>query len=232
MKKILSIFFALVLVMSFSLVTAVPVAAATIDLAVNDENPWQDEAFTFTDILPGGDLMAFDFKLHNVGDDPGVLTFSMEVSENDMAGASLPNVSADEFASLIYVEAVHYLYKCPADGYEGSLQDDLESWEGMDFNGDGYVSLYEICQVPAIPYDETGAPLVATAEITYFVEFQLGGSLAPFVAGDGWIQTDVEDNALLGDGISVTITATLGSDVEQSSGNVFQAAPASSWSPS
>ena len=118
--------------------------AGTLDLTVNDTEPWPDGAFAFTGILPGGDPMAFDFKLHNVGDAPGILTFSMSVSENDMAGAPLPNMSADEFASLIYVEAVSYQFKWPDDPegpYVGSVHDDLDSWLGMDSNADGYVSL-------------------------------------------------------------------------------------------
>jgi len=228
-KRIFSIFFAVVLVLSFSLIPAVPVAAATIDLAVNDENPWTDGAFTFENIVPGGDPMAFDFKLHNVGDTPGILTFSMSVSENDMAGAPAPNMSADEFASLVYVEAVHYQFKWPADpekqpeGYVGAVKDDLPSWLAMDFNSDGKVSLYEICQAGTIPYSAENDPLDPTAEITYFIEFQLGDSLDPFEAG-GAILTDVEDNSSQGDGVSVTIIATLGTDIEESSGNVFQAA--------
>jgi len=228
-RKILSILFALVLLTSFSLVTAVPVVADTIDLAVNDENPWTDGAFTFENILPGGEPMAFDFKLHNVGSDPGILTFSMSVSENDMAGAPAPNMSADEFASLVYVEEVHYQFIWPEDpekqpgGYIGSVQDDLPNWLGMDLNADGKVSLYEICQVGTIHYDAEDDPLDPTAEITYFIIFQLGDSLVGGVAG-GDIQTGGEVNDSQGDGISVTITATLGSDIEQSSGNVFQAA--------
>ena len=182
--------------------------AGTLDLAVNDQSPWEDGAFIFTDILPGGESMAFDFKLENVGDAPGILTFQMSYVENDMEGAPVPDIDAAQFASLVYVEAVDYQYKCPADEYEGSLQDDLDSWLGMDINQDGYVSLYEICEVGIIPYDEEGDPFVATAEITYFIEFQLGDSLDPFVAG-GDILLGVEDNSPQGDGINVTITATL-----------------------
>ena len=220
-----------------------PVSANTIDLAVNDENPWTDGAFTFENILPGGDPMEFDFKLHNVGEEPGILTFSMSVSENDMAGAPLPNMSADEFASLVYVEAVSYQYiwldhpdkETHPNGYIGSVKDDLDSWLGMDSemaggNEDGKVSLYEICQIGTIHYDDEDDPLEANlegnplngAEITYFIEFQLGSSLEGGEAG-GAILTGVEDYAPLGDGISVTITATLGTVTEQSSGNVFQA---------
>ncbi len=229
-RKIFSILFALVLLLSLSLVTAAPVSAQVNDLAVNDENPWTDGAFTFENILPGGDPMEFNFKLDNVGENPGILTFSMSVSENDMAGAPAPNMSADAFASLIYVEAVHYQYiwlTDPEGPYTGSVRDDLPSWLGMDSepaggNEDGKVSLYEMCEFGEIPYaDEEGDTLGAGAEITYFIEFQLGGSLEGDVAG-GAILPGV-DNDSQGDGVSVTIIATLGSDIEQSSGNVFQA---------
>lgn len=227
-KRIFSVLMTVVLTVTLVMFAA-PVSAVDpiiYDLAVNDENPWTDGAFTFTNIEPGGEPMAFDFKLHNVGDNPGILTFSMGVSENDMAGAPAPNMSADEFASLVYVEAVHYQYiwlTDPEGPYTGSVRDDLPSWLAMDSNSDGKVSLYEICQIPEIPYgDYEGDQLEAGAEITYFIEFQLGGSLVPFEAG-GAILTEVEDNSQ-GDGVSVTIVATLGTDIEQSSGNVFQVA--------
>ena len=245
-KRIFSVLMTAVLTLTLVIFAAPVSAQGPIDLTVNDKEPWTDGAFTFENIIPGGVPMEFDFKLHNVGDTDGILTFSMEVSEHDMAGAPAPNMSADEFASLIYVEAVSYQYiwldhpdkvEHP-DGYIGSVREDLDSWLDIDRylgNDDGYVSLYELCGASPIPYgDNATDPLEANlggssdngAEITYFIEFQLGGSLAGSVAG-GAILTDV-DYASQGDGVDVTITALLegisASDTEVSSGNVFQAA--------
>lgn len=192
--------------------------AGTIDLAVNGENPWVSKAFTFTDIKPCHDLAPFEFTLKNVGQNCGILHNSIDFSENDKpedTGADFEfsagvnpamEMSADEFASLVYVAAVTHEYND-----SGVVRDELPSWMAMDTNSDGKVSLYEMKQASPIPWGDPAIIddcLPAGDWSTFMITFHLGDSLDPFQAG-GKIVLGVLDNRPQADGIDVTITATL-----------------------
>jgi len=191
------------------IMTAEPSVVA--DLAVNGESPWTSQAFAFIDVLPGEDLAPFSVKFENVGTDAGALTFSMSYEESDMAGAPAPNMDADEFASLVYVAKVTHQYFGGSYPEGGSIhENELDNWLGMDAfygNNDGILSLYEMMLASPIDWATAEGDTLPAGEASEFViTFELGDSL---------------DSQ--GDGISVTVSATLGTDTEQSSGNVFQA---------
>ena len=181
--------------------------AGTIDLAVNGENPWTSAMFSFTDVKPCEVLEEFQIEVTNVGNNPGILTFEISYIENDkVVPEDLYDMTADEFASLIYVESAFYQYLEP--GYEGAVHDDLPNWIAMDINGDGKVSIYEYQQCSPVPYDPTGEPFIAGATIIYWITLHLGDSLEPFVAG-GNILTGILDNRPQADGIDITFSAVL-----------------------
>jgi len=190
--------------------------AGTIDLAVNDENPWDSAMFTFTDVKPCENLTEFKINITNVGNNPGVLTFSIDYVENDKYENPEPldfefremEMTADEFASLVYVKAAYYQYNCTAEGYVGAVHDDLPNWMAMDLNGDGKVSIYEYKLCCPVHYDPADEPFKATASICYWITLHLGDSLEPFEAG-GNILTGVLDNRPQADGIDITFSATL-----------------------
>lgn len=197
--------------------------AGTIDLAVNDENPWEG-SWEFTDIKPCEDLDPMTAKFENVGNNEGVLTFGFDYGEKDkytepepiqeeFEFTSLNNASmeltGDQFAAILYVAAVTYEYACPAEGYQGSVHDDLPTWLAMDLNKDGKVSMYELRLSSPIPYDPTGAPFPATASVEYIVTFHLADSLADWGNVDSAVVTGVEDNRPQADGIEMTFTAWL-----------------------
>ena len=188
--------------------------AGTIDLAVNDQNPWDSVMFTFTDVKPCEDLPEFKINITNVGNNPGILTFSIDYVENDKYENPEPDsfefkemeMTADEFASLVYVKAAYYQYREP--GYVGAVHDDLPNWMAMDLNGDGKVSIYEYKLCCPVHYDPTDESFIADASITYWITLHLGDSLEPFEAG-GDIQMGVLDNRPQADGIDITFSATL-----------------------
>ena len=87
--------------------------------------------------------MHFKINITNVGNNPGILTTSIDYTENDKAvdtdpdfeyaanvgdpdenhqPASNPSMemTADHFANLTYVKALYYQYQYPADNYYGS----------------------------------------------------------------------------------------------------------------
>ena len=105
--------------------------AGTIDLAVNDENPWVGTVAMFTDIKPCEDLAPMTAKFENVGNNEGVLTFGFDYVDKDkeVPGGSefVGDITADEFAAILYVAAVTYQYECPAEGYVGAVHDDLSN---------------------------------------------------------------------------------------------------------
>ena len=187
--------------------------AGTIDLAVNSENPWVSAAFAFIDVKPSQDLDPFKIKFENVGNNEGILYTCFDYVANDKQGVSAdvfyPNLSADQFAAIVYVEAVEYQYTCPADSYVGSWQDDLTNWLGMDANSDGKVSLYEMKAASPIPYDLSGDPFLATATIEWEITFHLADALADWNVLSSAIQTGVEDNAPQADGIDGKVSGIL-----------------------
>lgn len=182
--------------------------AGTIDLAVNGENPWTSAAFTFTDVKPCEELDPFSVTFRNVGQNPGVLTFSISYIENDKGVPDDYDMGADAFAALIYVKAVTYQYQSPDEGYVGAVHDDLANWLLMDGNQDGYVSLYELKLASPMHYDPEDDPLPVNAFITYTITFHLGDSLSPWEVG-GNIVLNVLDNRPQADGVEVTVTAIL-----------------------
>lgn len=191
--------------------------AGTIDLAVNDENPWTSKMFTFTDVKPCKDLAPFTINITNVGNNPGNLSFTISYIEKDKYENPEPedfefremDMSADGFASLVYIKAAEYQYHEP--GYTGSWQDDLPGMvSDMDDNGDGKVSIYEYKNHCPVLFDDTPPydPFKAGAWIAYKITLHLGDSLNPWEVG-GDIVTGVENNIPQADGIEITFSATL-----------------------
>lgn len=181
--------------------------AGTIDLAVNDENPWTSAMFMFTDVKPCENLAEFKINITNVGNNGGILTFEISYDENDKeVPEDFYDMTADEFASLIYVKSASYQYQ--ELGYTGAVHDDLPNWLAMDLNADGKVSIYEYKLSSPVHYDPTDEPFPAGASITYWITFHLGDSLDPFASG-GIILTGVLDNRPQADGIDITFSATL-----------------------
>jgi len=187
--------------------------AGTIDLAVNDENPWTSKMFTFTDVKPCEDLTPFIINITNVGNNPGNLSFTISYVEKDKevpADFEFPfNMTADGFASLVYIKAAEYRYGEP--GYVGSWHDDLPGMVSkMDDNGDGKVSIYEYKKHCPVPFDDTPPydPFKAGAWIAYKITLHLGDSLDPWAVG-GKIVIGIEDNRPQADGIEITFSATL-----------------------
>ena len=187
--------------------------AGTIDLAVNSENPWVSAAFAFTDVKPSQALAPFMIKFENVGNNEGILYTCFDYVENDKEGVSddvfYPDLSADQFAAIVYVAAVQYQYTCPADSYTGAWHNDLPNWLAMDANSDGKVSLYEMKQASPIPYDAVNEPFPATATIEWEITFHLADALADWGNLSSAIQTDVEDNAPQADGIDGIVSGIL-----------------------
>jgi predicted ribosomally synthesized peptide with SipW-like signal peptide len=187
--------------------------AGTIDLAVNNENPWTSKIFTFTDVKPSQNLTSFTINITNVGNNPGNLSFTISYVEKDKevpANFEFPaNMTADGFASLVYIKAAQYQYHEP--GYTGSWQNDLPDMVlKMDDNADGKVSIYEYKKHCPVLFDDTPPydPFVAGAWIAYKITLHLGDSLSPWEVG-GDILTGVEDNRPQADGIEITFSATL-----------------------
>lgn len=199
--------------------------AGTIDLAVNAQNPWgQQVGWDFIDIKPCQDLDPITLRLENVGNNEGILYTCMKYNELDKydepepdqsvfeftsKGNAAMELSADQFAAILYVSAVTYQYWCPDEGYSGSLHDDLPNWLAMDINSDGKVSLYEIKQSSPIPYDPTNGPFPATAIIEYIVTFHLADSLTDWDVLSSAIVTGVEDNRPQADGVEFIVSGIL-----------------------
>jgi predicted ribosomally synthesized peptide with SipW-like signal peptide len=188
--------------------------SGTIDLTLSGTIP-----FTFYDIKPSEDLDPVTVQFENIGQNPGYLYNKITYIENDKAG-NVVNLNADDFAALIYVEAVtyqHWTYWEAADGNPahwgwGSIHDDLPNWLDMDTyfgNKDGFVSLYEIKLAGWIPYDTNTPekPLIAGDAGKWVITFHMADSLESWPGGA--LKFNVEDNWPQADGISMTWTAVL-----------------------
>lgn len=206
--------------------------AGTIDLAVNNENPWTSAMFTFTDVKPCKDLAPFSITIKNVGQNEGILSFLADYVENDKecdddpanfefaanaqdeghntqpaTGQPQYEMTANHFAKLVYIKTATYQYGHT--GYTGSVHDDLVAGKmlDMDTNGDGMVSIYEYKLAGPVPYDPANEPFIAGAWITYTITLHLGHA---FISGTDQIDTTpVPWNRPQADGIDITFTATL-----------------------
>jgi len=183
--------------------------AGTIDLALGGYIP-----FEFYDIKPCEDLDPVTVIFQNIGQNPGYLYNKITYTENDkpvVPESDAGDLTADEFAALIYVKAVTYEhYSVPLyGGWSGNIRDDLPNWLSMDLNGDGYVSLYEMKQCGWLPYDVhvPEEPLPAGEGGRWVITFHMADSLESWP--DGWLLFNVEDNWPQADGIDMTWTAVL-----------------------
>lgn len=196
-------------------VTGNTFTTGTIDLTLTG-------SFSFDDIKPCKDLDPVTVEFRNIGTNPGYLYNKIEYSPNDSGETpdDTTDLTADEFAALIYVETVtyqHYSPNYPGDHW-GSIKDDLTNWLSMDSNGDGYLSLYEIKKVGWLPYDVSTPeePLADGEGGKWVITFHMADSLLGHTWGQGDPTgailtgvTAVEDNAPQADGISMTWTAVL-----------------------
>lgn len=208
--------------------------AGTIDLALNDENPVTGPIFTFSEVKPCEDLAPITIRLTNVGNNEGVLYTCIKYVESDKytepepavevfeftsLGTPAMELTADQFAAILYVDDVTYQYWWPADpekqpgGYIGSVHNDLSNWLLMDQNppgnNDGYVSLYELKQYSPMPYDPAGVPFPATAIVEYVVTFHLADSLANWDNVTSAIVLGGEDNRPQADGVEMIVSGIL-----------------------
>jgi len=178
-----------------------------------------DVPFVFNNIKPCDDLGPVTVNFQNTGDFDGYLYNKITYVNNDKATNPTP-LTKDEFAALIYVEAVTYEHwSVPAYGGWGSSHDDLSNWLGMDTavgNSDGYVSLYEIMLVGWMPYDvhPTEEPLPVSEGGRWNITFHMADSLLNRDWGEAGEPTEdlefnVLDNGPQADGIDMTWTAVL-----------------------
>lgn len=189
--------------------------SGTIDLILDGTIP-----FKFYDIKPCEDLGPVTVSFQNIGQNPGYLYNKITYIENDKAEvpeSDAGDLSADDFAALIYVKTVtyqHYTYweatpETPAHWGWGSTHDDLPNWLSMDLNNDGYVSLYEMKQCGWIPYNTNvpEEPLIAGDAGRWVITFHMADSLESWPGGA--LKFNVEDNWPQADGIDMTWTAVL-----------------------
>lgn len=177
--------------------------SGTIDLALFGDIP-----FEFYDIKPCEDLDPVTVGFQNIGQNPGYLYNKITYIEKDKAG-NVVNLNADDFAALIYVEAVTYEHYTLAGGWSGVIRNDLPNWLSMDSNGDGYVSLYEIKLAGWMPYDVhvPEEPLLVGDAGRWVITFHMADSLVSWPGGA--LEFGVEDNWPQADGIDMTWTAVL-----------------------
>ena len=186
--------------------------SGTIDLMLAGDLP-----FVFYDIKPSEELAPVNVTFKNIGQNPGYLYNKITYVNNDKA-ENPTDLTADEFAALIYVEAVNYTHYTDWEiggwGW-GGTSDDLPNWLSMDANSDGFVSLYEINQVGWLPYDinDPEEPLIAGDAGSWIITFHMADSLVGRTWGVGDptedLEFDVLDNATQADGINMTWTAVL-----------------------
>ena len=196
--------------------------AGTIDLAVNDQNPWSEEAeWDFVDIKPCQDLDPMTIRFQNVGNNEGVLYTCINYNELDKYENPEPldfefremELSADQFAALLYVKAVTHQYFGGDYPLGGSIHNDLPNWMAMDLfspgNNDGYLSLYELKQWSPIPWATTPGDTLPAGEASQFVvTFHLADSLTNWSEIGSAIVTG-EDNRPQADGIEFIISGIL-----------------------
>jgi len=174
-----------------------------------------DIPFEFYNIKPSEDLAPVTVIFQNIGQNPGYLYNKITYIEKDKAvvpESDAGNLTANEFAALIYVKNVTYEhYSVPLyGGWSGNIRNDTLNWvTGMDLNHDGYVSLYEMKQCGWLPYDEhkPEEPLPAGEGGRWVITFHMADSLESWPGGA--LKFNVEDNWPQADGIDMTWTAVL-----------------------
>jgi predicted ribosomally synthesized peptide with SipW-like signal peptide len=219
--------------------------------------------FPFVDVKPSEELVPFEISYTNIGQNPGHISWSLTYEENDKYTNPEPtwfefremDMSADEFAKLVYVKDVKFDRDCDGiyeptlsgtsyygkidgvevyesnwwsftdaqrrnfiatAGWEGAPHVTFDEWVLPDWirwadyihgNKDGYLSIYEIKNVPSWNVDDTKGTAALDPNDTYkhSVTLHLGDSLSP----EGWILHDVLDNWPQADGIEITFTVVM-----------------------
>ena len=98
---------------------------------------------TLSNMAPGVQSQDFIIRVRNTGSVDGQLKIEpgfMSFAENDIPSAPDPNMSAEQFARLVYVKKLKYDVIGDGKGYFDLLR------HVTDRNGDGKISLYELNQ--------------------------------------------------------------------------------------
>ena len=184
-----------------------------------------DGLLTLNNMAPGVTSQDYIIRFRNTGTIPGQLRIepgSMVFTSGDIASAPAPNMSADQFARLVYLSKLQY--DVIGDGlvYKGILSSVVSA---ADTNGDGKASLYEINQMPS--YTIPGVLGPNNGEVDLKMSFTLGHRFDECVDSDGWKKnlpnpgqnypscvndydiTVGEWNVLQGDGVKVANTFKL-----------------------
>jgi len=186
--------------------------AGTMDLSLNGGNPFYGTLVHISNIQPGKDLTPIVLNVKNVGTLPGILKFVFTIDgEYDAvvpAGFEFAsgNMPADGFASLLYVKAA-------TQDSQNVLPGLITGFDTIGGNGDGKVSLYELASKDLVwtntvaPFSNVFSP---NASSSLSVTLCLGDTLNPWRIGGPIVTDGTVNNRPQADGITLTVTATLG----------------------
>jgi len=203
-------------------------AAGTLRLEAGEDGvvSWSntpDGLLTLNNMAPGVASQDYIIRVRNAGTVPGKLKMEsgfMTFASSDIPNAPTPDMSADQFARLVYVSTLKYDVIGDSQGYF----DILPVVSVADANSDGKVSLYEISQMPAHTIDHI---LRHGDEIDLKMAFTLGDRFDECTDSHPWFWNETnpgrddphcvndyditkgEWNVPQGDGVKVTITGKL-----------------------
>lgn len=214
---------------STAISTGNTMSAGTLNLQVGEDGvvSWSNTPnglLTLSNMQPGVPMSPIVIRVRNTGTIAGDLSFPagfLTFAPSDIADAPAPDMSADQFARLVYISTLGF-----RDGNSGIFTDWLNNGyiTNVDKNGDGKVSLYEISQ---FNFANTGNVLTPGQEVDFQIAFTLGDKFDECVDSYGWYQmatnpgghgdscvndydiTVGEWNVPQGDGINISMTGKL-----------------------